>query len=216
MEDLVEALKTATPAIKLRDGDKLTTEHLNKIKDSGKKVVLTAMDKSENFIYAWTIDGAKLSNYTEIDTSIKYDSEYKEEIGKLSNYADGKYVHFEQVGNGLNGTTVKINVEDKYKDSHILNVYLYDRNNNTLTLAVAGVSVLNGNIELNLKEYGEYFVTRSSIKTENKKETNIGNIFEGNEKGTESSRGFLSVAIIEAGAIILLIFIIVARGKKRH
>ncbi len=216
LEDLAEALKTATPAIKLRDGDKLTTEHLNKIKDSGKKVVLTAMDKSENFQYAWTVDGSKLSNYTETDTGIKYDSEYKEEIGKLSNYAEGKYIHFEQAGTGLNGTTIKMNVEDKYKDSHVLNVYLYDKNKNTLTLVVGGVSVLNGNIELNLKEYGEYFVTRSSVGNGNKTETNIGNILSGNENNTESSTNFKSIAIIEAGVIVLLILIMVAKGKKKQ
>ena len=176
LEDLNEALKTASPSIKLREGDKLTKEHLDKIKSSGKRVLLSAMDKEGDFVYGWNIDGSKLSTYVETETGIKFDSEFKEKIGALSNYADGKYVHFEQTGTGLSGTTVKMSVGDKYEDRHVLNVYLYNKDTNTLSLAIAGVSVLNGNIELNLKEYGDYIITRASLKQQIESNSNINNI----------------------------------------
>lgn len=215
LEDLEEALKTNEPTIKLRDGDKLTSEHLDKIKASGKTVVLNASDSEGDFTYSWNIDGTKLSTYTETNTSIDFDSNYKEEIGKLSNYADGKYIHFEQAGSSLSGTTVKMYVGDKYQDEHILNVYLYNKDNNTLTLATNGVSILNGNIELNLKEYGDYIVTRANIQKETKSESPITSLFGGNGSGTESGMDFKMVAIIEAGAIVLLILVVIARGKRK-
>lgn len=215
LEDLAEALKTNEPTIKLRDGDKLTSEHLDKIKASGKTVVLNASDGEGDFTYSWNIDGTKLSAYTETNTSIDFDSNYKEEIGKLSNYADGKYIHFEQAGSSLSGTTVKMYVGDKYKDEHILNVYLYNKDNNTLTLATNGVSILNGNIELNLKEYGDYIVTRANIQKETKSESPITSLLGGNGSGTESGMDFKMVAIIEAGAIVLLILVVIARGKRK-
>ena len=215
LEDLEEALKTNEPTIKLRDGDKLTSEHLDKIKASGKTVVLNASDSEGDFTYSWNIDGTKLSTYTETNTSIDFDSNYKEEIGKLSNYADGKYIHFEQAGSSLSGTTVKMYVGDKYKDEHILNVYLYNKDNNTLTLATNGVSILNGNIELNLKEYGDYIVTRANIQKETKSESPITSLLGGNGSGTESGMDFKMVAIIEAGAIVLLILVVIARGKRK-
>lgn len=215
LEDLEEALKTNEPTIKLRDGDKLTSEHLDKIKASGKTVVLNASDSEGDFTYSWNIDGTKLSTYTETNTSIDFDSNYKEEIGKLSNYADGKYIHFEQAGSSLSGTTVKMYVGDKYKDEHILNVYLYNKDNNTLTLATNGVSILNGNIELNLKEYGDYIVTRANIQKETKSESPITSLLGGNGSGMASGMDFKMVAIIEAGAIVLLILVVIARGKRK-
>ena len=215
LEDLEEALKTNEPTIKLRDGDKLTSEHLDKIKASGKTVVLNAADSEGDFTYSWNIDGTKLSAYTETNTSIDFDSNYKEEIGKLSNYADGKYIHFEQAGSSLSGTTVKMYVGDKYKDEHILNVYLYNKDNNTLTLATNGVSILNGNIELNLKEYGDYIVTRANIQKETKSESPITSLLGGNGSGMASGMDFKMVAIIEAGAIVLLILVVIARGKRK-
>ncbi len=215
LEDLEEALKTNEPTIKLRDGDKLTSEHLDKIKASGKTVVLNASDSEGDFTYSWNIDGTKLSTYNETNTSIDFDSNYKEEIGKLSNYADGKYIHFEQAGSSLSGTTVKMYVGDKYKDEHILNVYLYNKDNNTLTLATNGVSILNGNIELNLKEYGDYIVTRANIQKETKSESPITSLLGGNGSGMASGMDFKMVAIIEAGAIVLLILVVIARGKRK-
>ena len=215
LEDLAEALKTSEPTIKLRDGDKLTSEHLDKIKASGKTVVLNAEDKAGDFTYSWNVDGTKLSTYAETDTGIVFDSEYKEEIGKLSNYADGKYVHFEQSGSSLSGTTVKMNVGDKYTDEHILNVYLYNKDANTLTLVTNGVSILNGNIELNLKEYGDYIITRANIEKETKTESPITSLLGGSGTAEESGIDFMMVAIVEACAIVLLIIVIIARGKRK-
>ncbi len=214
LEDLVEALKTNEPTIKLRDGDKLTSEHLDKIKASGKTVVLNASNKEGDFTYSWNVDGTKLSTYTETDTGIVFDSEYKEEIGKLSNYADGKYIHFEQVGAGLAGTTLKIYVGDKYKDEHILNVYLYNKEANTLTLVTNGLSILNGNIELAFKDYGDYIFTRATVEKETKTESPITSLLGGNG-AAETGIDFKMIAIVEACAIVLLIIVIIARGKKK-
>ncbi len=210
LEDLNDALKTSSPSIKLREGDKLTKEHLDKIKSTGKRVLLNAMDKEGDFVYGWNIDGSKLSTYEATETGIKFDSEYKEEIGALSNYADGKYVHFEQTGAGLNGTTIKINVEDKYDDKHVLNIYIYNKETNTLSLAIGGVSVLNGNVELNLKEYGDYLITRASLNKQ--LSDNSNNI---NENISSNSVDYKMFAIIEACAIVLLIIVIIAKGKKK-
>lgn len=212
LEDLDEALKTAEPVIKLREGDKLTTAHLDKIKASGKKVDLNAFDKDGSISYSWKVDGSKLSTYAETDTGIVFDSEYKEEIGKLSNYAAGKYVHFEQTGTSIKGTTIKMYVGDEYKDEHVLNVYLYNKDTNTLTLAADGLSILNGNVELNLKEYGEYFITRSTVReqSENNKPQILGSTT------TTESFDFKIVAVIEAAVIVILIFVVVAKSKKRQ
>ncbi|MBR6689505.1 MAG: cadherin-like beta sandwich domain-containing protein [Clostridia bacterium] len=211
LEDLAEALKTSDPTIKLREGDKLTAAHLDKIKSSGKKVDLNAFDKDGNVIYTWKIDGSKLSTYAETDTGIVFDSEYKEEIGKLSNYAEGKYVHFEQIGASINGSTVKMHVGDDFKDTAVLNVYLYNKDGNTLTLAADGLSILNGNVELNLKEYGKYFITRSTVRDQS--ENSKPQVLSGS---TTESVDFKIIAIIEAVVIVVLVSVVIVKSKKRQ
>ena len=94
-------------------------------------------------------------------------------------------------------------------------LYLYNKDNNTLTLATNGVSILNGNIELNLKEYGDYIVTRANIQKETKSESPITSLLGGNGSGMASGMDFKMVAIIEAGAIVLLILVVIARGKRK-
>lgn len=207
LEDLVLALRNKETIIKLKEDDVIKTEDLNLVRDSGKQIALNYYNDKGTVLYSWKIDGGKLTKYTEISTNVVFDSEYKEQIGERSNYAAGKYIHFKQEGSIVKGTTVKLYVGDIYKDTDILNVYLYNKEKNELTLATDKVSILNGYIEITPKEYGDYFITRSTIKNTKSQSVivAVGDLGE----------NLKVIAIIEAVVIIALSTTLVFVIKKR-
>lgn len=208
LEDLVLALTNNEAIVKLNKEDIIKTEELNLIRDSGKQVVLNYYDDNGKILYSWKVDGTKLTKYTEINSNIVFDTEYKEQIGSKSNYAAGKYLCFKQTGALVKGTTVKVYVGEAYKDTDIVNIYMYDVQNDELNLIVDKVSILNGYVEFSPKEYGDYFITKSTIKS-TKSQSVIVNM----DTLVEPTK---IIVIIEAIIIVVLsvAFVIVIKKRK--
>jgi len=147
--------------------EKISKENLKLIKENKKTIEFNYYNEDKNLVYSWIINGTKIKNENEFTTKIEFTSTFIEEIGKLSNYAEGKYVHFEHSGKLPTGTKVKILVDDKFKDGSLLNVYYYDNKDTSLELIDNNVEVKKGYVEISLEHCSDYFITRSNLEIKN-------------------------------------------------
>lgn len=191
LDDLNNILNDATikeAQIIVNNDGKITKDDLNSIKDSKKTISLDFYDSDKNLLYSWIIDGNKLGNINDFNTNISFKSEAIKNIGKLSNYADGKYFHFEQNGNIPKGIKIKLYVGDKFDNNSLVNVYYY--NENTLDLIKNDLKVDNGYIEFDIEHCSEYFVTMATI-TSSASKTNT----------------FIIISIVELVLLITLVIL---------
>ena len=184
---------------------KITNKDILKIKNSKKTINFNYYDDNKKLIYSWILDGNKIKNSNGFLTTILNDSKYKENIYKLSNYADGLYFSLKLNKILPEGTKLKLYVGNKYTDENNINIYCYNINNNKLNL-IDNVKVKNGYIEFSSSEYSEYFLTLSNIKNINKE-----GISENIDTNTFIIIGIIIVIIL---CIIILIIYIVSTNKK--
>lgn len=168
-EDLDNVLKNDNLnniAITVNGDNKITSEVLKSIKDSKKEVSFNFYDEEKKLLYSWSFNGKKMSETKEFNTNIIFESGLVKEIGKASNYAEGKYIHFEHSGNLPSGTKVKLYVGDKFEDNSSVNVYYYLEKNKELQTIKKNLIVKDGYIEFDIDHCSDYFVTMSSVKTQ--------------------------------------------------
>lgn len=140
---------------------KITNKDIEKIKNSKKSVDFSYYNSDKVLMYSWIINGAKIKNTNELVSSVKFDSNNKKDILKLSNYADGMYVSLNN-SNKLSGDIkLKVYVGNKYSDNDKVNVYLY--NNEDLNLVCSNIKVNGGYIEFDVSTFNDYFITMSNI-----------------------------------------------------
>lgn len=193
LDDIKELLKDSSnekKEITIKKDNNITVDNLNAVKESKKTVSFNYYNEDKKMVYSWVVDGASIKEPTEINTNLNFVSEHKEEIGKLSNYADGFYLNFEHNGKLPEGTKIKVYVGDKFKDNENVNVYYHNKDNNSLDTIKKDLVVTEGYIEFDIKHCSDYFVTMSEVQgvTESK-EINI----------------FFIISIIELVIIIALV-----------
>ena len=209
LDDLEEALKDNQDVININisSDEVVSSNSLSKIKESQKKVVLENYDKDKKLLYAWEIDGSKITDFDKLDTGVSYKDSVSEDISKLSNYADGLELNLKQSGSYPKGTKVKLSIKDKYKDSDEVNVYYYDKTNNKLVL-LDKYTVKDGYIEIEPINGGDYFITKSTIA-------------DVSEMPSDNKTGFRKIFIGLLVLIIIvitlgIIYIILKRRKKKE
>ena len=206
LEDLESVLKKDEIKdinVIINENTEISKDDLSKIKDSGKTVKFNYYDENKKLIYSWIIDGKKIRKIDDsFLTSISFTSEYKKEIYKLSNYADGLYISFKHNGDFPDGSKVKLYIGDKYSDGDVVKVYYYDKKN--VELIHNNLKVSDGYIEFEIEHSSDCFITPS----------NINNIV---EDKTTNINTIVIVGII--GLIVLIIisivYIIKRKNKKR-
>jgi len=151
--------------IEIRDENTvLNKDTLKLMNDSKKKFIIN--NYNENIInYTWIINGKNISNVSDIDTSIKFNSDNIENIGKLTNYADLVYLDFQHSGELPNGTKVRIYVGDKYNNNEKVNVYYYNEDKNKMDTVELDVEVLEGYAEFEIEHCSEYVITKSVLES---------------------------------------------------
>lgn len=200
LEDLDKVLnnsKVNDINIIIKSDSSITKETLGKIKNSKKIVKLNYFDDTKKLIYSWQINGEKIKNINEFLPSISYISDYKKEISKLSNYANGLHLNFMHTGNLPKDTTIKVYVGDKFDNEDIVNLYHYNKEDNKLEFVKDNLKVTEGYIEFNIEHCSEYFITMSNITT-NKTEEKVQ---------TSSIDTFMIISIVELLIIITMIVI---------
>lgn len=193
LDDIKELLKDSSSEKKeltIKKDNNITVDNLNAVKESKKTVSFNFYNEDKKMVYSWVVDGAAIKEPTEFNTNLNFVSEHKEEIGKLSNYADGFYLNFEHNGKLPEGTKIKVYVGDKFKDNESVNVYYHNKENSSLDTIKKDLVVTEGYIEFDIKHCSDYFVTMSEIQ--------------GVVESTDIDIFFI-ISIIEFGIIIALV-----------
>ncbi len=177
---------------------------LEKIKNSGKIINFNYFNSDKSLSYSWIVDGSKLKNVNDLDTSIVFNSDNKKDMLRLSNYADGLFIGLKQSNNIPTGIKIKLFVGDKYEDHDMLNIYGYLKNTDKLELVKSKVEVKNGFIEFELSDASDYLITMS----------NIPNLKDSIK--SESKNSLFSIFLIVIILLLLIIGIMFILLKKRR
>lgn len=187
--------------------DKISSQNIEKIKESKKLVKLNYYNNDKILIYSWLIDGSKIKNPHEFLTTVLFESENKKDISKLSNYADGLYISLKQPTNIPTGTDLKLYVANKFDNSDLINVYSYVKNNENLDLVKSKTSVEKGYIEFNPVIASDYLITMSTIP-------NVGEIIEPSKPSPAKIKPILVLVIIVL--IIAIVLTTLIKKKKTN
>lgn len=202
IEDLVsimENLAEKNVSVKIDADSILSSDILKKIKNSGKQVDLNYSDENNKLIYSWLIDGDKIVDTNDFLTSVSYISEYKEDIEKLTNYADGLYINIKNNNKLPAGSMIKLNVGDKFESGEMVKLYCYNPKNNDLNFVMDELTVKDKYIQFGVNDCSNYFVTMSTVKNN---DTN--------------SKLFYVIGIFVIAALCFTIFILLRNKSKRN
>ena len=207
--DYIIAKKINNADIIISGDATVNSSDITKMKDSGMTFNLIYSNESKRLISGWVIDGSKIKKQKDFNTVVSFDSEYRKEILKLSNYSDGLIV---STHTPPDGARLRLYVGDKFKNGNLVNVYSYS--SNELKMVGEEIEVRNGIVELNATDSNTYYLALSSnagTKTNPKEVAEI-------DSQKEDNNGPLIAIIVGVLAVILLsiivIFIIVKKKKK--
>ena len=191
----------STNSILINSDSIINEEILNKIKNSKRTLSFDMYNTEKKLLYSWIIDGNKIEKSTEFNTNINFGSEYAEEVGKISNYSEGKFIHFEHDGDLPSGTIIKLYVGDKFSNDNLINIYNYDLKNKKMDLVKSELPVKEGYIEFEIDHCTDYFLTRSTINKIVSK--------------NDSFITYKNIALIELIVIIALATICIFKSKRK-
>ena len=167
VSEIIEALKTVTtPTIGLipPENGEISTEILSALKESGKTLIIVyKVDGSTR--YEWLIDGSKLTDTSVIKTKIQFSSDLQGNIEKLTNYAKGILLNFEENPALPENTVLRLYVSDQIQDGTALTLFAYNEEKDKLSVAAKDLVVTNGKVELSLTHTSTYFLSPTQLKT---------------------------------------------------
>ena len=189
-------------SIKINSDTVISKDIIKKIKKS-KKTVKFYYRSDDKILYDFIIDGSKITDINDFNTTLLFESVNTEDISKLSNYADGMIANIksEYIPAGIK---LKIYIGNKYKGKDSINVYYYDKSNKKLVLITKDLKIIDGYIEYSVEKSGEYFITKSLINTEKNKVNKNSNSF---------FIIFLIISLLFLLASMLIFYIILKRRK---
>ena len=206
---MTDALKESsdTVDITLKDGDKLSSNMVQSIKGSGKKVNLNYYDNNKKLLYTWMVDGSKIENTNSFLTKVSASDGENSVVKKLVNNVDGTLITLDNKDLLPKGTMLKYYVGDKYKNGDVVNVYYHNLYDEKLDEVGSKLVVKDGYVTFNTSKGSDYFVTLD----------NLGNESEVTTTGTKKSINiFLIISIIEFIVIIgLLVYFLKFRDKNK-
>lgn len=197
LKDIIDNNDVTNIEIHLDKNDIISKDDMNLIKKSKKIVRFSYYDENDKLIYSWIIDGKKIEEVYEVNTTINLNGNKAKDIKKLSNYADGIFLDFKHNGILVNDTSIKLYVGDKFEDGNLVSVYYYNEKNNTLDLKIESIKVKKGYIEFDIDHCSNYFVTMSNLKD------------------NKSNNVFAIIIIIELIIVItIMVFYFIKRKKE--
>lgn len=137
----------------------------NLIKTETKNKVIFIKDENGSFSYSWTFDKDDYKkNEFDFDLGITFTSK-KKQIEKLINDdVKAKYISFNYHGDLPSSSSVKIPVDDMFKDGEKLNLYYYNDKKDKIELVKTLVKVTNGYVTFEIDHCSDYFLTLSIVK----------------------------------------------------
>lgn len=150
----------------------------NLIKMENKNKVIFVSDDKGEFSYSWIFDKEEYNlNQFDFDLGISFND--KKNINSLiKEDIDAKYISFDYHGDLPSSASVKVPINDKFKDGDRLNLYYYNEDKNKIELVSSGIKAINGYATIEITHCSDYFLTLSIVK-EAESENNNGIIIVG-------------------------------------
>ncbi len=198
LEDIDDALNNSNPKIILNDGDIITKDILEKIKN---KVVEFNKFQGNVIQYSWIVDGQKLSDPLDINTTVNFEFDDKSTFDEKVGYRSGIYLQYnnESIGEGI---TSKVYVGNSFNEGEELTLYSYKDGN---VVADGKVKVEEGYISL-VPKGNKYFLTKADLSSAPAGETKT--------KGKVNP--FMIIAGVELVIIIGLVLSKVIKPKNKE
>ncbi|GEM_PF-4047743 len=134
------------------------------IKTVTKDKVIFINGANGKFNYSWTFDKDDYDkNGFDFDMGIKFKTDRRHDINNLVGNVKKKYVSFNYHGGLPAMATVKVPVNDKFKDGDDLRLYYYDEDNNKTELVASKIEVINGYATFKINHCSDYVLTLSIV-----------------------------------------------------
>ncbi|NLC54258.1 MAG: cadherin-like beta sandwich domain-containing protein [Erysipelothrix sp.] len=165
MADLADALKKLTSdeiSVVADASGVISKDIISQIKES--KIILNVIKKNEagDIVYQWKFDGSKIVDTFDIKLNLKF-NENIDKFDKLSNYAKGMVLTFDENKELPKNTQVGIFVGEEFSKDALLNLYYYDSEADSLTLQQKDISIVDGFVWINLEHTSQYFLTPVTV-----------------------------------------------------
>lgn len=168
ISDMNAALHDEAKEISLtvNDGDVITKEEIEKIKESGKTINLVKYDDDNKMVYSLSIEGDKIENLEEINAGSLFTVN---DNGRLDGeVGDNQKLYINFNVNGLpSGSKFKVNVSDTYSNGDSVNLYAYD--NSSVKMVSQSLTIKDDLLEFDLENYSDYLATTAVVKEVNYK-----------------------------------------------
>lgn len=162
LEDLDEVLNSSDSSnmeIMINEDTIISSQNINKIKDSGKEVKFSYYDKNNKLIYSWIFNGSRIESANKVNTGIEFNSDNESDIKDKFNGTDGVFISLKQKEAIPEGTRLRIYVGNKYDDGKKVNIYYYNSTTKEVELVEEDILVEEGFVEFLGDKGVEYFVT---------------------------------------------------------
>lgn len=122
----------------------LTKDVFDALQKEGKNLTVGVTDENQQLQYSWTFSNRTVTNTNmNIDLSIKFDSEKKDEIQKLTGRDNAMYLSFGHHGELPGPATIKSYVGNNYKDGEKIYLYYFDEEQGKILMfGCAAIAVL--------------------------------------------------------------------------
>ena len=152
-----------------KDNNTVSKDVLNEIKTNGNKVTYESK-KDDKVSYAWTFDGSKMTtNDLDVNLELIVNAEDKVGISKLIPKTQEKPIILDFKHSGVlpEGTRVKVNISDTYKDGDKVTLYYYNETTKKLEEKVTNIEIKDGYVEFSLEHCSIYTLARVNTAPNN-------------------------------------------------
>jgi len=134
------------------------------MKENHKDVTLGVVNTSNQLQYSWTFNYDTLKNTgVTIDLSVKFDTDKKTEIEKITGTNAAMYLEFAYHGQLPGPATMKTYVGDQYKNGDIVYLYYYNEESGKVeAIGGGGLNVQAGYVEYTITHCSVYFLSTTA------------------------------------------------------
>ncbi len=143
----------------------LTKDVFDTLQKEGKNLTVGVTDENLQLQYSWTFSNRTVTNTDmNIDLSIKFDSEKKDEIQKLTGRDNAMYLSFGHHGELPGPATIKSYVGNNYKDGEKIYLYYFDEEQGKiLMVGNSALEVKNGYVEYTITHCSTYLLLEEKL-----------------------------------------------------
>lgn len=158
-----------------------TSASNNLLETKTKNKVMFIKDENGKFSYSWSFNKDEYNkNAFDFDLGISFTSPNEKEIENLIDTdVKKKYVSFNYHGNLPSVATIKVPVDDAFKEGDKLSLYYYNPTTSQIELINSNIKVINGNVSFEIEHCSDYFLTMAVIKNAEDSTNNNGIVIVG-------------------------------------